>query len=687
MIDERLRKLMKVLVERNRHELLVLEDQTGLSRRQIEYTIEKINTLLVESSSMLIELENNRILISPEIKEILLSILIDDFYVDDYVMNSLERGKYIFLLLFYFFEEYYSMSHFTDEFAVGKTTILNDLKTLNMTLEKENISVVYSRRDGYRIIGNEFDIRYYLMKMLILDSTEHNTMFIYDYFIEKNNLPSIKKTKDSIEPLIAEYKIFFIENRLKEFLYTIIFLEKRLNIKEIEGADKFQLPALIAMKEYQFAMKILAINNNHDSFSAIYLGAWILGLSVGNPDQTTKDYPIIMDLVKRIIIRFEALSGIRFSQQEIVINQLYSHLRPAYYRLYFKLPIVNPLYLKIKKEYIELFNIVEEVLKPISSLFEHTVPDEEIAFLTMHFASLSANLEEKKHSKKVALIVCPNGVGSSSIVYNELRNLFPELSFIGPMETSGISELYDSYDLIFSTVPNIRLFYTKKPVYVVSPIMDTAEKYRLISDVYSQLGNLTFKFPSVKTIVEIVEKHAIVSNIEELERDLYESLIPKSESIELLAYEPSLFEITAPNLIQLNLIVRDWEEAIRVAGAPLLKEGYITRQYIETIISNTLKDGPYMVIAKNIALPHARPMDGVEKLGISITSLKYPIKFGSKENDPVKYIFCLSAPANNKHLNAMAELVELLDDSIFFELLNTTKNPEEIFQYLKRKNS
>lgn len=684
MLDERSRKLMKRLVERDHHEMTELASQISLTKRQLEYTLEKINDLNVSKNGQRIIIESNRIMISSEMKERLIAELMNESFVDGYVLNVNERGKYIFLLLFYYFDDYFSINHFITEFGVGKTTILNDLKSLNMELEKEKLKIDYSRKEGYRITGNEFDIRYYLMKMLIWDSTEHNTTFIYDYFIEKNKLSTFSETKKKIEPIMTKYRLTFVENRLTEFIYTLIFLEKRLELRVEEGGAKFKLPAMIAMKEYDFSKEILLLTNQTADFSALYLCAWILGLSIGSPDETTKDYEFIMELVKRIILRFEALSGIRFTNQALVINQLYTHLRPAYYRLYFKLPIINPLHAKIKKEYGELFNIVEEALKPIASLFEHPIPEDEIAFLTMHFASLSASLKETKQPQKVALIVCPNGIGSSSIVYTELKGLFPELSFIGPMETNAIEDLGDSYDLIFSTVPNIRLFYTKKPVYVVSPIMTTAEKYRLISDVYSQLGNLGFKLPSVKSILGIVSKYAKIDNLSMLEKELYENMIPSvKETALLLDSELSLADITNPELIQLNVSPRDWEEAIRISGAPLLKQGKITRDYIETIVANTKNEGPYMVIAKHIALPHARPIDGVEELGISITSLKYPVVFGSKENDPVKYIFCLAATDNKRHLNAMAELVELFDDQEFYSLLDRSDDPKEIFSYLQ----
>lgn len=685
MTDERSRKVMKRLIERSIHDVNELATQTGLTKRQLEYSVEKINEFATIENGQKLVIENNRIILTNQLREQFISLLSDKTYAKEYLMNAFERSKYLYLILFYYADDYLSINHFIEELGVGKTTINNDLKSLTIELRKENIQLLYTRKDGYRLSGSEEQIRYHLMKMIIWDSSEHNTTFIYDQFLEKHPIETLESTKQLIETYIMEYGISFVENRLTEFLYTFIFLKKRLQILPAVFHDKYQLPAVIAMKEYQFSQKILSHFGIEDEAAHMYLCAWILGLSVGRAGDTTKDYETIMELVKRIILRFEAISGIRFNNQELVVRQLYSHFRPAYYRLYFKLPIVNSLHNKIKAEYGELFNIVEETLKPFSSLFEHSIPEDEIAFLTMHFASLCSNFDEYTTIQKVALIVCPNGIGSSSIVYTELKALFPELAFLGPVETNEIERLTDSYDLIFSTVPNIRLFYTKKPVYIVSPIMNTRERYRLISDVYTQIGNFNFKLPSVGKIMEIIKRHAIISEGSSLERELYEYLINQEEPSKAESEGPSLQEITAPDLIQLNMRAKNWEEAIRLSAASLLKAGRITRNYIDTIIETAKREGAYMVISKHVALPHARPIDGVWQLGMSISVLKEPIVFGNKENDPVKYIFCLAATENNRHLNAMVELVKLLDDPQFYFLLDTSNDPNEVYHYLSQE--
>ncbi|MFN1906230.1 PRD domain-containing protein [Clostridioides difficile] len=71
-----------------------------------------------------------------------------------------------------------------------------------------------------------------------------------------------------------------------------------------------------------------------------------------------------------------------------MFKQLYSHFRPAYYRLLFKLPIYNPICEKVKEEYKLVYRIVSNAMKEFCGLFGEEIQEEELAYLTMHFATL-----------------------------------------------------------------------------------------------------------------------------------------------------------------------------------------------------------------------------------------------------------------------------------------------------------
>lgn len=119
--------------------------------------------------------------------------------------------------------------------------------------------------------------------------------------------------------------------------------------------------------------------------------------------------------------------------------------------------------------------------------------------------------------------------------------------------------------------------------------------------------------------------------------------------------------------------VTDWQEALVIAGRPLLSEGAISQDYIDAIIQQKEDIGPFFVIAPQIAMPHARPEQGAHKLGLSIVLLDTAVKFDSEENDPVKAIFMFAAPDSNSHIEMISQLAEVLsDEEIMAQIFNAS---------------
>ena len=144
-----------------------------------------------------------------------------------------------------------------------------------------------------------------------------------------------------------------------------------------------------------------------------------------------------------------------------------------------------------------------------------------------------------------------------------------------------------------------------------------------------------------------------------------------------------LKNLTNEKLMKLNIEAKDWEDAIRQSAQPMIDEGKVKQSYVEDMISGIKEVGPYIVLTKHVALPHARPESGAIENAIGIATLAHPVEFGNKDNDPVKYIFSLSATDNERHLCAMAEFVELLNDSKFYEMLDNAQDAEEVMRFLK----
>ena len=121
--------------------------------------------------------------------------------------------------------------------------------------------------------------------------------------------------------------------------------------------------------------------------------------------------------------------------------------------------------------------------------------------------------------------------------------------------------------------------------------------------------------------------------------------------------------ILTPELVTLNATVVDWQEAVCLACGLLEKHGYVENRYIEATLDAVRNLGPYIVIAPGIAVPHARPEDGALKTGMSLVTLTPPIRFGSKEYDPIDLVIGLSSHDGRSHIGLLKRLCNfLLDD-------------------------
>lgn len=122
----------------------------------------------------------------------------------------------------------------------------------------------------------------------------------------------------------------------------------------------------------------------------------------------------------------------------------------------------------------------------------------------------------------------------------------------------------------------------------------------------------------------------------------------------------SLKEITLDD-IELRVEASNWREAIRNCSRKPLIRGKITEKYVENMISSVEEFGPYIVLAENFALAHARPQEDIST-GLFFTTLAKPVEFGSDEFDPVKLLVVLSATDSDGHLQLLIELAEILKD-------------------------
>lgn len=132
-----------------------------------------------------------------------------------------------------------------------------------------------------------------------------------------------------------------------------------------------------------------------------------------------------------------------------------------------------------------------------------------------------------------------------------------------------------------------------------------------------------------------------------------------------------------PEHIQIVDNTAHWQEAVETVARPLLDFGFITPAYVQKIFADYENSGPYFVIAPGIAMPHARPQDGVLKQGLSLLVVRQGVNFEC-ENDPVRIIVMLCATDSNSHVTMLSKLAEILGDAEAVMALSQATDVAEI---------
>lgn len=145
-----------------------------------------------------------------------------------------------------------------------------------------------------------------------------------------------------------------------------------------------------------------------------------------------------------------------------------------------------------------------------------------------------------------------------------------------------------------------------------------------------------------------------------------------------------LKDMLQPENIRLGVAAKGWEEAVRLCGSILVERGYVEPRFVEAMVQLVRENGPYIVIAPGLAFPHARPQDGAKVSGLSLIRLLAPVEFGNEDNDPVRLVIALSATDNSSHIDALAELFEVIAEEENREHLLRAETPEEIMAVFAR---
>ncbi|ANQ57909.1 PTS sugar transporter subunit IIA [Vibrio parahaemolyticus] len=145
-----------------------------------------------------------------------------------------------------------------------------------------------------------------------------------------------------------------------------------------------------------------------------------------------------------------------------------------------------------------------------------------------------------------------------------------------------------------------------------------------------------------------------------------------------------LRELITSDVIRIHSDAADWKDAISKSCEALIENGAIEPSYVEAIYRSHEELGPYYVVGPGMAMPHARPEDGVNRLSLAITVIQNGVNFNSEENDPVKMLVTLAATDSNSHVDAISKLAELFMNEEHVEAICNAQSKEDVLAIIDK---
>ncbi|GAA5409498.1 hypothetical protein SuUB92_14710 [Streptococcus uberis] len=315
----------------------------------------------------------------------------------------------------------------------------------------------------------------------------------------------------------------------------------------------------------------------------------------------------------------------------------------------------------------------------MSDTLGFALPDSEVAYFVLHFGGYLKKAGSDSQKKAyTAVIICPNGLSSSLIIKENLRLLFPNITFRGISRIDQLKTMSDScYDMIFSTVA----MTSKKPSYLVSMTMTDDQSYQLMELVHQDFPEMSQDL-EIEQLVKVISQYATVSNEKELRFALRSFLRQNQKRKD---NRPLLHEFITEKTYRVSSQRLNWKDAIRLSAQPLLDSGQILSTYPEAMISKVEEFGPFINLGSGIAIPHARPEDGVQSVGMSMLVLENPIYLLDDPKQEIYLLICIAAIDNETHLKALSHLTTILRDKENVNALIASRSYQDIKEIIKQE--
>ncbi|MBP2638534.1 MAG: transcriptional antiterminator [Firmicutes bacterium] len=553
-------------------------------------------------------------------------------------------------------------------FGVSKNTVINDLAQAKDTLAQYQLTLCNTKKRGYYVEGEIFRKRSVLLYYfrILLRNISYKDLQIF-------NVATVDTYYEKLQDIFSQLNAPAKDEILLALACLIISIQTAQESYNFIVSD---LTSIYASDELKLVESHFPELSMHERF---YLAIHLIGnRTYWDFVPEDENYDIdILKLSKELVDHFEVVACLSFQEKEGLIQSIFLHLKLSFYICHYSVQMINPLMDEIKKNYSDLYQITKQCCDKMIDRFPFPIFDSEITYLTMHFGAFLIRNNSPKHLSRV-LIVCPNGRISSMLLKNEIECHFVDIQVAAVIPLHKVIDYKEGVDFVISTVD----FPCQYPLVLVNPILTGEDKSRIAS--FSTLLRLEYQIDKQQfvTLLDIVRKYVNNETLEKIQNEICFFLNTEKSLVQMTEHPqinlPSMLKRFGVRIEPFNDIC--WEQAISETAQSLLLKGYITQSYIDQMISLVHQHGSYIVIHPRIAIAHAKPENGVRRLGVSLAVYPNGLSLG---HHTIQFLFVMATPNQNDHLHILQNIVSLSQSTETMDGLVQLDSGEEIIRMLE----
>lgn len=369
-LSERDNKVLNELTSNPGVTSLAIEKKYNLTRRQLGYSINKINDWLMRKDLPSIERTRQGYFVIDQSVFTMYSVENESVPMDTAILTGEQRVQIIIMMLLST-EEELSLNHFSIELDVSKNTVLSDLKDAQGFLDNYDLNLRYSRKFGYLIEGKEFKIRnlliYSTYQMLSMHDGERRLMKLAS--IDEQEVAEYIERIENVE---HKLDLRFTDEKLETMPYVLILILRRIEQGHAINIFSIEYEELSNTKEYQATEEIFQEADKIPMEERLFITLHLLTTNVYRTDFPTDEdvIPNLVPVIDNMLRLFEKSACIYLQDRDLLLDKLLQHIKPAYYRIKYQLSETISLQGTLSKEFKELHHLVKRSTGPLADLVD-----------------------------------------------------------------------------------------------------------------------------------------------------------------------------------------------------------------------------------------------------------------------------------------------------------------------------